>query len=134
MKVNIKKTHQNAKMPIYATDGAGCFDLFAASQEDLNTYDTGLAFDIPEGHVMLVFSRSSVGFKYNATLANSVGVIDSDYTGSVKVKFNRSVPYVVGDRIAQAMIIPYNRVSFQFVDDLNETKRGEGAFGSTWNK
>ena len=134
MQINIKKTHPNAKMPVYATDGAGCFDLYAASQEGLFTYDTGLAFDIPEGHAMLVFARSSVGFKYNATLANSVGVIDSDYTGSVKVKFNRSVSYVVGDRIAQAMIIPYNRVSFQFVDDLNETKRGEGAFGSTWNK
>lgn len=134
MQINIKKTHPNAKMPVYATDGAGCFDLYAASQEGLFTYDTGLAFNIPEGHVMLVFARSSVGFKYNATLANSVGVIDSDYIGSVKVKFNKTVTYVVGDRIAQAMIMPYSRCSFQFTDTLKESERGNGGFGSTGNK
>lgn len=104
---------------------------------------TGLAFDIPEGHVMLVFSRSGHGFKYDVRLANCVGVIDSDYRGEVMVKLTKdytlsdeddhSVPFSVrpGDRIAQAMIIPVERISFAEVDEISSTSRGTGGFGSS---
>lgn len=140
MQVKVKKLHPDAKLPVYATDGSACFDLFSASASHvfnnvrLDCYDrfgTGLSFEIPEGHVMLVFSRSGHGFKNGASLVNSVGVIDSDYRGEVSVMFNRHIMASVGDRIAQAMIIPYPRIEFQEVDELTETKRGAGGFGST---
>lgn len=139
MKVKIKKLHQEAKMPTYATDGAACFDLYAAEacylgwgeRETNDRFKTGLAFDIPEGHVMLVYSRSGHGFKEGATLVNSVGVIDSDYRGEVSVKMNKPIKAGVGDRIAQAMIIPVERVSFELTDELTDTERGSGGFGSS---
>lgn len=139
MKVKIKKLHQEAKMPTYATDGSACFDLYAAEarhhryvRTDKNdTFETGLAFEIPEGHVMLVYSRSGHGFKEGATLVNSVGIIDSDYRGEVSVKLNVPIKAGVSDRIAQAMIIPVERVSFELTDELTDTERGAGGFGST---
>lgn len=139
MKVKIKKLHPNAKMPTYATEGSACFDLYAAEvglegwdeANYNNDFKTGLAFDIPNDHVMLVYSRSGHGFKEGATLINSVGVIDSDYIGEVAVKMNTPIRAGVGDRIAQAMIIPVERVSFEWVDELKNTERGEGGFGST---
>lgn len=93
MKVKIKKkAHEDAVMPTYATDGAACFDLYAAAIKDTikdtinNTviYDTGLQFEIPQGAVMMIYSRSGHGFKKGIHLANCVGVIDSDYRGNVK--------------------------------------------------
>ena len=93
--VKVKKTHPDARLPRYATDGSGAFDLFATVLEDTTAtsaravFDTGLAFEIPEGHVMLVFSRSGHGFRHGIRLVNSVGVIDSDYRGSVKVALRR---------------------------------------------
>lgn len=139
MKVKIKKLHPEAKMPTYATEGSACFDLYAAEARhhryvytDKNdTFSTGLAFEIPEDHVMLVYSRSGHGFKEGATLVNSVGVIDSDYRGEVSVKLNVPIKVGVGDRIAQAMIIPVERVSFELTDELTDTERGAGGFGSS---
>lgn len=132
MQVKIKYLHPDAKTPTYATDGSACFDLYAASAcTATNKYDTGLAFEIPENHAMLVFSRSGFGFKNNATLSNAVGVVDSDFRGSVQVKYSSTIPAGVGDRIAQAMIIPVEQVTFKVTDDLTETKRGQGGFGST---
>lgn len=141
MKVKIKKLHQEAKMPTYATDGSACFDLYAAGacreswfcggMETNDRFSTGLAFEIPEGHVMLIYSRSGHGFKEGATLVNSVGVIDSDYRGEVSVKMNKPIKAGVGDRIAQAMIIPVERVSFELTDELTDTERGAGGFGSS---
>ena len=139
VKVKIKKLHPKAKMPTYATEGSACFDLYAAEARhhryvriDKNdTFSTGLAFEIPEGHVMLVYSRSGHGFKEGATLVNSVGVIDSDYRGEVSVKLNVPINAGVGDRIAQAMIIPVERVSFELTDELTDTERGRGGFGSS---
>ena len=153
MQVKIKKFHPNAKMPTYATPGSGCFDLYAATvNESVNfgahayegepiTCDTGLAFEIPVGHVMLVFSRSGHGFNFNTRLSNAVGVIDQDYRGSVKVKLtcdqdtddDERAPLFLrsGDRVAQAIILPYEQVQFVEVEELTSTERGEGGFGSS---
>lgn len=146
MLVNINKLHSDVITPTYATDGAACFDLHAHGLQDhgveLDSWDdgfvigTGLVFEIPPGHVMKVFSRSGHGFKYGVRLSNCVGVIDSDYRGEVKIKLfmdDNCGPLVInnGDRIAQAMIVPVERVGFQEVATLTETDRGTGGFGST---
>lgn len=135
MEVKIKYLHPDAKTPTYGTEGAACFDLYAATtyvNEDLtHEFDTGLAFEFPEGHVMLVYSRSGFGFRDGAKLVNAVAVIDQDFKGSVRIKYDHPIPAGVGDRIAQAMIIPVEKVAFEVVDELNETKRGQSGFGST---
>lgn len=145
MKVKIKRLHPDAIKPQYSSDGAACFDLHAIledGQVDLvqpgnpAVFRTGLAFEIPEGHVMLVFSRSGHGFKNNVRLSNCVGVIDHDYRGDVKVKLRcdslrGGLAVKRGDRIAQAMIIPYPKVGFVWADELSDTDRGAGGFGST---
>ena len=152
MQVKIKKLHPNAKVPTYATAGSGCFDLYAATvngsvnfgahayEGEPITCDTGLAFEIPVGHVMLVFSRSGHGFNSNTRLCNSTGVIDSGFRSSVKVKLtcdqdtpDDKPPLFIkpGDRVAQAMILPIPQVGFVEADALSETERGTGGLGST---
>lgn len=140
MKLKVKKLHPDAVIPTYATSGAACFDLYAVDFEGENKTDslvikTGLAFEIPDGWQMLIFNRSSHGFKHNVRLANCVGVVDSDYRGEVKVKLtadrNGSLSIFKGDRIAQAQLIPVYRVTFEEVGELTETERGNGGFGST---
>lgn len=158
MKINVKKLHPDAKLPTYGTEGAACFDLYAVcpmpegiqDPPDWNTiiepgrartFETGLAFEIPDGHVMLIYSRSGHGFKNDVRMANCVGVADSDFRGSIKVRLSNDSDigdtwkpnFVVSryDRIAQAMIIPVEQVQFQIVEELSETKRGEGGYGST---
>jgi len=140
MKLKVKKLHPDAVIPKYATKGAACFDLHALDAKcELiqrgfpHTYRTGLAFEIPQGHVMLVFSRSGHGFKNDARLANCVGVIDSDYRGEVAVKLTvdgySSLTVKKGDRIAQTMVIPVEQVEFEEVAELSETERGDKGFG-----
>lgn len=144
MNVKIKKIDAEAKVPVYGSAGAACFDLYAANIIDTTDdngertviYGTGLQFEVPEGHVMMVYSRSGHGFKHGITLANSTGVIDADYRGEVRVKLRKSGTDIhgmpcVGERIAQAMIIPVQQVSFEEADELSNTERGEGGFGST---
>jgi len=152
MNINIKKLHPNAVVPSYAHHGDACFDLCAATVAGYEhighiVYEdaplvcgTGLAFDIPAGHVMMVFSRSGHGFHHDIRLANCTGIVDAGYRGEVMVKLTcdapddeYSPPYKVnpGDRIAQAMIIPVDRVEFSVVDELLETERGTGGFGSS---
>lgn len=143
MNVKIKKIHPDAKVPVYGSKGAACFDLYAArvinAADDIEltvTYGTGLQFEVPEGHVMMIYSRSGHGFKHGITLVNSTGVIDADYRGEVCVKLRKTridmygMPDV-GERIAQAMILPVEQVAFEEVDELSSTERGEGGFGST---
>lgn len=122
--------------------GAACFDI-ASTQAGYvcggktMTFPTGLQFEVPDGHVMLVFSRSGHGFKHGVRLANSVGVIDSDYRGEVMVKLTNDGLHGFnveeGDRIAQAMILPVQQVALTESDELSNTERGEGGFGSTGN-
>lgn len=141
--VKVKKTLDNAVMPIAGTAGAAGFDLTAATEQVRNEltgpmveYDTGLSFEIPEGHVGLIFPRSSITTKTTLSLGNCVGVIDSDYRGSVKFQFRQVNPiagkkYKVGDRIGQIIIVPYPKVAFQEVTELSNSERGTGGFGST---
>lgn len=135
MQVNIKRTHPDATIPVYATDGAAGFDITVAEYEGNDTYNTGLSFEIPEGHVMLIYGRSGHAFKHGMRLANCVAVIDSDYRGTVKLKlaYDGWTTHTVekGERIAQGIIQPVPRVQFIEATELSDTKRGKGGFGST---
>ena len=146
MQLKFKKLHEDAITPKYATDGAACFDLHGIEIETSNerlfsgipvTVRTGLAFEIPENYVMLIFSRSGHGFNHDTRLANCVGVIDSDYRGEIKVRLTRDssikdhLKLRYGDRIAQAMIVPIYAVELIEINELSKTIRGEGGFGST---
>ncbi len=139
MKIKLKKLSPDAKVPTYATGGSACFDLYSTNDGHVGyhhpaAFGTGLAFEIPEGHVMLVFSRSGDGFKHGVRLSNCTGVIDSDYRGEVKVKLasDKEGKFVdKGERIAQALVLPVETVFFEEVEELGSTERGEGGFGST---
>ena len=136
MKVRIKKLNENAVIPTYAKDGDAGMDLVITSiitrYEGDITYGFGIALEIPYGFVGLVFPRSSIR-KTDLILSNSVGVIDSGYRGEIQATFKRSGVYVyeVGDRGAQLIIIPHPIIEWNEVNELNNTERGEGGFGST---
>ncbi len=141
MKVRIKKLNENAVIPSYAKDGDAGMDLVATSiisnTSTQITYGIGLALEIPNGFVGLIFPRSSVR-KTRLMLSNCVGVVDSGYRGELQATFNKinndsisENDYKVGDRIAQIMIIPHPPIEFEEADELSDTERGEGGFGST---
>ena len=155
MEVKIKKLHKDAVIPKYAKAGDAGMDLTAVSMnidEYGNIcYGTGLAFEIPEGHVGLVFPRSS-NCKKGVILTNCVGVIDSGYRGEVSFKFRPLMDrakdiytdstyeyeirtlrdtYKVGERIGQIIILPYPQIEFVEVDELSQTERGTGGYGSS---
>ena len=138
MKVRIKKLNPGAIVPKYAKDGDACVDLVAVERwiDDWgNTcFNTGLAFEIPFGYVGLIYPRSSVS-KTDMSLRNCVGVIDSGYRGPVILKFKENdislLNYKIGDRVAQLMIMPYPQIEFVEADELSDTSRGSGGFGST---
>ena len=156
MKVRFKKLVENAIIPSYAKKGDAGMDLTAVGINYDNVefieYGTGLAVEIPEGYVGLIFPRSSVS-KKSLLQANSVGVIDSGYRGEIKVRFKRvygdmllqpagsEFKHVVqyteqkffetGERIAQLIIIPYPEIEVEEALELSNTERGEGGFGHT---
>jgi dUTP pyrophosphatase len=141
MKVKVKKLHADAVAPKFGKPGDAGADLVAtsvdaSSREGQIVYGTGLAVEIPEGMVGLVFPRSSVR-NYDLVLSNCVGVIDSGYRGEIMATFNLKNPwspdlvYKIGDRIAQLIIMPVPLVEFMVVDELSETERGTGGHGST---
>lgn len=140
-KVKIKKLHPDAVIPQYAKRGDAGMDLVATEVIDgygfSVTYGTGLAMEIPEGFVGLVFPRSSIR-KYDLSLTNCVGVIDSGYRGEIQATFRKeagipSKRYEVGDKIAQMIILPYPSIQFIETDELSDTERGADGFGSTGN-
>lgn len=139
VKLKVKRITSTAMIPKYAHFGDACFDIHSdgivETGESWQVHSTGLKFDIPDGHAMMVYSRSGMGFNSNTRLANCVGVIDSTYVGEVKVKLacDASEPtiYQHGDRIAQAMLIPVPEVQIEEVDSIGDTVRGEGGFGSS---
>lgn len=139
MKINVRKLHPEAYLPERASEGAAGFDLVATSVDGLSlsdkylyTYRTGLAVEIPEGYVGLLFPRSSVS-KTGASLANCVGVLDPDYRGEVMLKFYHTdeAPYPPGCRVGQLVVVATPTVEFVEVDHLGNTVRGTGGFGST---
>lgn len=140
MKVKIKKLSEKAVIPSYAKEGDAGLDLIATSKSEcinnIITYGTGLAIEIPEGYMGLLFPRSSI-YKQDMYLTNSVGVIDSGYRGEIMFKYaiteseEHANLYNIGDRIGQLIILPYPRVIFIKSNTLSETERGEKGFGST---
>lgn len=146
LEILFKRTSPNATIPKYAKPGDAGMDLTAIScvinhsdgptQTLVVSYDTGLAVEIPEGYVGLVFPRSSI-YKTKLTQCNAVGVIDSSYRGSIIIKHYLSIDsdiYEIGDRVAQLIILPYPKIKLVEVNELTETDRGTGGFGSTENK
>jgi dUTP pyrophosphatase len=139
MKVKFKKLAPEAVIPSYAKEGDAGLDLVAVSKEydhekEKLVFGTGLSIEIPEGHVGLLFPRSSI-VKTLLSLANSVGVIDSGYRGEVKVVFDPGPRpkknYEVGDRIAQLIILPFPKIEPEESTELSSSDRGSGGFGST---
>lgn len=136
MKVKIKKLHPMAQVPIYAKEGDAGLDLTAVTKENTGKYveyGTGLAIEIPEGFAGFIFPRSSITNK-NLLLKNSVGVIDSGYRGEIKVRFHQLAVqdnYQHGDKIAQLVIMPVPYIDLVEVQELGQTQRGVGGFGST---
>ena len=136
-------------LPQRSSAGAACYDLIATHVDMFNDgtalCSTGVRVAVPEGWVMLVYSRSGMGFNASTRLVNSVGVIDSDYRGEVMVKLVNDKPGYLpqvkdgdklrnvqaGDKVAQFMIVPAYNLPFEPVNDLDATDRGENGFGST---
>lgn len=144
MKVKVKKVDPLAKLPTYATDGSACFDIYTTTTDTVSFHrtkgvvlNTGLAFEIPEGYVLKVYSRSGTAFNFGVRLANCVSIIDSDFRGELKLCLRQddwnefALNVQAGDRIAQGEIVPVIRTEFEEVAELSETQRGEGGFGST---
>lgn len=143
MKVRFKKLREDAVVPAKAHPTDAGFDLVAVSRDidkdGAIVYGTGLAVEIPAGYVGLVFPRSSIS-KKDLMLSNAVGVIDSGYRGEVMAKFKFSNLligheeyhwYDVGERICQMIILPYPEIEFEEADELSESDRGSGGYGST---
>ena len=152
MELKIKKLNKDAVIPNYAKHGDAGMDLTAISKhyDDHGNvvYGTGLAFEIPEGYVGLLFPRSS-NTKKDLVLGNSVGVLDSGYRGEVVFKFkplaykgetsegtyelsiDHVVDYDIGERIGQIIIIPHPKIEFIEVNELEDSERGNGGFGSS---
>ena len=140
MNIKIKKLHPEAVIPSYSKEGDAGLDLTAVTMTSVNEenygyleYDTGLSIEIPENHVGLVFPRSSIS-NTGLILANAVGVVDSNYRGPIKCRF-KAIPnsnvYNSGDRVAQLIILPIPQITFEEVEELSTTERGNKGFGST---
>ena len=145
MKIKVKKLTPEAVMPTLGSRFAAGADLYSAENGDVviapgetKFIGTGLAVEIPEGYVGLVYARSGLACKRGLAPANKVGVIDSDYRGEIKVTLlnHGKEPQTLekGERIAQMVIAPYLSVSYEEADELSDTERGEGGFGSTGRK
>ena len=142
MNIDFKKLTSNAKTPTYGSEFAAGADLYSAENHDIIVnpgetvfIHTGIAVAIPGGYVGLVYARSGIACKRGLAPANKVGVIDSDYRGEIMVALynhgNTAQKIEPGERIAQMIISPYITASFRERDELDDTERGNGGFGST---
>ena len=140
MKLKIKKLNSNAVIPKYQTAGAAGFDLHSIDEEviapkEWKLIGTGLAFEIPCGYELQIRPRSGLALKNGITVLNSPGTIDSDYRGEVGVVLinhsNDEFKICIGDRIAQGVIARIEQVTFEETDELSDTLRGKGGFGSS---
>jgi len=139
MKLKIKKLSDNSVVPSYAKTGDAGMDLTCTSMtktSEYSEYGTGLAVEMPQGYAGFIFPRSSIS-KTGHFLKNSVGVIDSGYRGEIKLRMSIPVDseneYKIGDKIGQLIIIKLPWVEIEEVEELSDTDRGEGGFGSTGN-
>lgn len=144
--VRFKKLNENATVPSYGSKSAAGADIYACTEGEniviapgeTKMVHTGIALEIPEGYAGLVYARSGIATKRGLAPANKVGVIDSDYRGEIMVSLHNHSSDVQeitdGERIAQLVIAPYLAVEFSQVDELSDTERGSGGFGSTGNK
>lgn len=139
MKIKFKKLSPSAVVPTKAHASDAGFDMtctrFEVTNGELFTYHTDIAVEIPEGHVGLLFPRSSI-YKQDLVLTNSVGCVDSGYRGEIMFKFKATKLdvndfYEVGDRVGQLIIIPYPEVEFVESDELSDSDRGIGGYGSS---
>ena len=140
--IRVKKLKENAILPTYGSAGAAGADLYACLDEDVTILPgetawipTGLALEVPEGCAGLVYARSSLGVKRGLAPANKVGVIDSDYRGEIRVVLlnHGKEPQTIqsGERVAQFIITPVLTPAYEQVEELSDTTRGAGGFGST---
>ena len=143
--IRVKRLKAKAFMPTYGSTEAAGADLYACLAEPITIHPgesvfvpTGLAMELPRGYAGLIYARSGLASKRGLAPANKVGVIDSDYRGEVMVALHNhgkaAQTVEAGERIAQMVIAPYITASFIFSDELDETVRGEGGFGSTGRK
>lgn len=143
--VRIKKLNENAVIPSYGSEWAAGADLYACMEENIVIepgetafVKTGIAMEIPVGFAGLIYARSGLACKKGLAPANKVGVVDADYRGEIMVALHNhskeAVEVECGERIAQMVIAPYLTAQFMEVDELAETVRGEGGFGSTGTK
>jgi dUTP pyrophosphatase len=146
--MKFKKLHENAKLPTQATEGSAGYDIYAVKEDFIASptgpiweYSTGVAVEIPKGFVGLLCARSSITKKTTFSLGNSVGIIDSDYRGELKFQFRDLKPpggmskrFDLTQAIGQLVVIPYHSSKAEFVNELSETKRGDGGFGHTDQK
>jgi dUTP pyrophosphatase len=137
IKVKVKKLDVNAKIPIHASEKAAGFDFYSIEDLDIMPgqtvlVKTGLSFEIPEGYCYQIWDRSGMGLK---GIHHFAGLIDSDYRGEIKIVLHNSTinPYKIakGDRIAQGLFLPYFQGDFLEVNELADSKRGQGGFHST---
>ena len=143
--LRIKKLRDNAQMPTYGSEYAAGADMYAAIDEavtiepgETKFIPTGLAFEIPEGYAGFIYARSGLASKKGLAPANKVGVVDADYRGEVMVALHNhgkeAQTVEAGERIAQMIIAPFVAVNYIFSDELDDTVRGAGGFGSTGRK
>ena len=145
MNIKYKVLNELAKEPTRGSEYAAGYDLYAATDREVSLFPhttqlirTGLAFELPDGHFGAVYARSGLASKKGLRPANCVGVVDSDYRGEVMVALHNDSDHIMtidaGERIAQLVLMPYVNMTFEQVEELNTTNRGEGGFGSTGSK
>lgn len=145
IRLKVKKLLPEAKLPVYGSENAAGADLYALCEHtiriaphDTAIVHTGLAAEIPEGYVGLIYARSGLATKKGLAPANKVGVIDSDYRGEIRIALHNHSRYEQSiepfERVAQLVIMPYVFAQFEETDELSDTVRGEGGFGSTGSK
>lgn len=145
MKINVKKLNEKAIMPTYGSEYAAGADLYACIESEVTVaphatamIPTGIAIELPVGYGGFIYARSGLASKRNLAPANKVGVVDCDYRGEVKVALHNhgetAQTVAVGERIAQLVVAPYITAQFIEADELSDTVRGAGGFGSTGTK
>lgn len=145
MKIKIKKLNERAVVPAYGTEFSAGADIYYCGEEtveirpgETKLIGSGISVEIPEGYCGLIFARSGLATKRGLAPANKVGVIDSDYRGEIMVALHnhgdKAAAVEEGERIAQLVVVPFLKADFELCEELSDTVRGDGGFGSTGSK